>query len=64
MSSTNRAPSEINGNGRHRRIDGSGFPFRAHGDLKKADLDARQDLYRRLAEQIWSPERLDREAVS
>jgi hypothetical protein len=40
------------------------LPFRAHPAFKKADLDARQDLYRRLAEQIWSPERLAREATS
>jgi len=47
-----------------RLVKESGLPFRAHGEFKKADLDARQDLYRRLAEQIWSPERLEREVVS
>jgi hypothetical protein len=41
-----------------------GLPFRAHAEFRKADLDARQELYRRLAEQIWSPERLDREAAA
>jgi hypothetical protein len=40
----------------------SGLPFTAHEQFLKADLDARQDLYRRLAEQIWSPERLLLEA--
>ncbi len=41
----------------------SGLPFKAHQEFRKADLDARQQLYRRLAEQIWSPERLEREAA-
>ncbi len=38
--------------------------FGAHAEFKKVDLDARQVLYQGLAEQIWSPERLEREAVS
>jgi DNA repair ATPase RecN len=42
----------------------SGLPFRALKEFKKADLDARQELYRKLAEQIWSPERLAREAAA
>ena len=42
----------------------SGLPFKAHQQFRKADLDARQDLYRQLAEQIWSPERLVQEADS
>jgi hypothetical protein len=42
----------------------SGLPFRAHAEFRKADLDARQDLYRQLAEQIWNPERLAQEAES
>jgi uncharacterized protein with ParB-like and HNH nuclease domain len=36
----------------------SGLPFQAHPDFKRANIDARQTLYRRLAEQIWSPSRL------
>ncbi len=40
----------------------SGLPFRAHLEFKKADLDARQALYQELAEQIWSPDRLEAEA--
>ncbi len=39
----------------------SGLPFTPHPAFKKADLDARQDLYRRIAEQIWNPENLLRE---
>jgi hypothetical protein len=42
----------------------SGLPFRAHAEFKKADLDARQELYQQLAERIWSPERLEQEAAS
>jgi len=36
----------------------SGIPFREHAEFKKADLDSRQELYIKLAEQIWSPQRL------
>lgn len=42
----------------------SGLRFRAHAEFKKADLDARQELYQKLAEEIWSPDRLDREAAA
>jgi len=42
----------------------SGLPFRAHKDFKKADLDARQALYQRVAETIWNPDRLAQEAAS
>lgn len=40
----------------------SSLPFTAYPkQFKKADLDARQDLYRRICEEIWSPARFDRE---
>jgi hypothetical protein len=39
----------------------SGLPFKAHAAFKVADLDARQELYRRLAEEVWSPTRLGQE---
>jgi hypothetical protein len=42
--------------------DGSGLPFQPHTAFNRADLDARQELYRQIAEQIWSPEVLQREA--
>jgi hypothetical protein len=45
-----------------RFLDQSDLPFRAHAEFKKADLDARQALYQQIAEQIWNPERLAREA--
>ena len=47
-----------------RFIERSNLPFRPHAEFKKADLDARQELYRQLAEQIWNPERLEQEAAS
>lgn len=40
------------------------LPFRAHAEFKKADLDARQQLYRLIADHIWSPARLHRELAS
>ncbi len=45
-----------------RFVKESGLPFKAHENFKKADLDDRQELYRKLAEQIWNPERLPQEA--
>ena len=36
----------------------TGIPFKAHAEFKKNDLDERQELYRRIAEQIWNPENL------
>jgi hypothetical protein len=45
-----------------RFINGSGVPFRSHAEFRKADLDARQDLYRQLAERIWDPARLEQDA--
>lgn len=50
--------------GFRRFIEESGLPFRSHPMFRKTDLDARQELYRQLAEQIWSTDRLEREAVS
>lgn len=41
--------------------DESALSFRPHAEFKKADLDARQELYREIAERIWSPEILRRE---
>jgi hypothetical protein len=31
--------------------------------FKKADLDVRQELYRKLAEETWNPERIKRELM-
>ena len=45
-------------------VRSSGLPFKAHAEFLKADLDARQELYRQLAEQVWSPDRLAQEAES
>ena len=41
--------------------DESGLNFQPHAEFKKADLNARQDLYLEIAEQIWSPDVLRRE---
>ena len=41
----------------------SELPFRPHSTFKKADIDARQELYRLICEEIWSPSRFDRELV-
>lgn len=41
--------------------DESGLAFQAHAEFKKADLDARQELYRQIAERIWSADSLRRE---
>ena len=51
-----------NNPGFKRFIERSQLPFCPHPEFKKADLDARQELYQKLAEQIWSPERLLEEA--
>ncbi len=36
----------------------SGLPFRPHPEFKRADNAARQELYLRIAERIWDPEKL------
>lgn len=43
-------------------IQRSGLPFHPHADFKKADLDERGVLYRLLAERIWNPDDLLRDA--
>jgi hypothetical protein len=48
--------------GFQRFVRESGLPFRPHPEFKKEDLDARQVLYRKLAEEIWNPENLLQEA--
>ncbi|HKV58429.1 MAG TPA: hypothetical protein VJO32_09100 [Ktedonobacteraceae bacterium] len=39
------------------------LPFKPHPTFKKADLDDRQQLYKLLCKEIWSPQRFDRELV-
>lgn len=39
-------------------IERTGLPFQAHDQFKKADLDARCDLYLGMAKQIWNPDDL------
>lgn len=45
-------------------VERSGLPFRTHPEFKKADLDERGALYRELAERVWNPEDLLRDAGS
>jgi len=42
----------------------SGLAFKSHAQFKMADLDARQELYRHVAEQVWNPARLEWELES
>ncbi|TAM84721.1 MAG: DUF262 domain-containing protein [Acidobacteria bacterium] len=44
-----------------RFINQAVLPFWAHQEFKTSDLDARQQLYRRLAEDLWNPARLQDE---
>lgn len=39
------------------------LPFRPHEHFKKTDMDIRQELYRLICEEVWSPSRLDKELV-
>lgn len=48
--------------GFRRFIQSSALPFRPHAEFKRADLEERQKLYLKLAEQIWSPGRIEEEA--
>ncbi len=45
-------------------IDESTLPFKSYAEFKRVDLDERQNLYKKIAEEIWNPERLEREAKS
>lgn len=47
-----------------RFLEQSGLPFRAHERFELEDLRARQELYARLADFVWNPNRIDREAAS
>jgi len=45
-----------------RFLEESGLSFKAHPEFKKADLDDRQWLYQKLAEEIWNPDQIILEA--
>ncbi|MCL4763088.1 MAG: hypothetical protein KJ018_15150 [Burkholderiales bacterium] len=49
---------------RYGTIKRSRLPIRTRGEFRKADLDARQALYQKLAERIGQPGRLAEEAAS
>ena len=40
-------------------INRSGLPFKPHAELKREDIAARQKLYRQIAEEVWSYDRLN-----
>ncbi len=40
----------------------SQLPFKPYTEFKKADLDDRQKLYQKIAEQIWNPQQLTQKA--
>lgn len=44
-----------------RFVQESGLPFKPHAHFRKADLDERQQVYQKLAEEIWEPHRLEKE---
>ena len=48
--------------GFHRFVEQTGLPFEPYDKFKKAEMDARQRLYGALADQIWDPAKLTREA--
>lgn len=54
----------VNNPGFLRFIATTGLPFKTHPELKKADVDARQDLYTQLAERVWDVGRLDTASAS
>lgn len=62
--SQNLLARSLNGNaydhnpGFLRFVGESGLPFGPHAHFSKVDVDARQELYRQLAEHIWNPSRL------
>jgi hypothetical protein len=48
--------------GFRRLIEQTGLPFSPHHSFAKADVDARQELYRLIAERTWNPGRIETEA--
>jgi uncharacterized protein with ParB-like and HNH nuclease domain len=40
----------------------SKLPFNSHPHFEKADLDARQELYQKIVEEIWSTDRLEQDS--
>ncbi|MEA2206259.1 MAG: hypothetical protein QOE77_3035 [Blastocatellia bacterium] len=47
-----------------RYLEQSGLPFRPYEHFAKSDLDERQEFYKKLAEEIWNPNRLQRDLIS
>jgi hypothetical protein len=49
--------------GLKRFLESSGLKFHAHAAFKKADIEARSELYSKLAETIWNPVLIKQDAV-
>ena len=47
-----------------RFVDDSHLPFRPYEQFRRADLEERSELYRRIAEQVWDPEALRRDSAA
>jgi hypothetical protein len=45
-------------------LEQSGLPFVSYTTFDREQLDERQQLYRRLAEEVWNPQRLNEELVA
>jgi hypothetical protein len=50
--------------GLKRFLESTGLDFRAHDTFTKADIEERTALYQKLAEMIWSPTLLMKDAQS
>ena len=48
--------------GFRRFMEDTGLAFQPYAEFRKAEMDARQELYQALAEEIWNPANLIREA--
>lgn len=45
-----------------KKLKQAGLPFVGHKEFKKADIEARQQLYVAIANQVWNPDRLNEAA--
>jgi hypothetical protein len=62
MTAIPRSSRAVDGKGRTIREVLAGYKYSI--DYYQRECDARQELYQRLEEQIWSPERLAHELLS
>jgi len=43
-------------------VQGTGLPFQPHPEFKQKDIEQRGEMYRRIAERIWNPDDLLKDA--